>query len=276
MLSRCACFLTTREGVVMLKGRIAVVTGASAGIGEAITRELVAQNAPVVMNARRADRLEGLRAELGAEDVCFVAGDAADPAIITQLLDRARETFGGGTHDADLVVVNAGRGLKGSVLDSDPAQWESLFRTNVIAAAHLMRQAAARLTADRSTVTQDGPWLKQPRDIIVIGSVVGRHLSPFSSMYGSTKFALHSLVEATRRELAPKGVRVSLVEPAFVKSEFQSVAGYDPKWFDGVQERIGPVLEPADVARLVTHIASLPARVHLGDVLLRPTRQDYP
>lgn len=260
----------------MLSGRIAVVTGASAGIGEAITRELVAKNATVVMNARRHERLAALKSELGAEDVDFVTGDAADPQVITQLLDKAKAGFGTGTREADIVVVNAGRGLKGSVLDSDPAEWEALFRTNVLAAAYLIRQASHRLIADRATVTQHSDWLKQPRDIIVIGSVVGRHLSPFSSMYGSTKFALHSLVEGTRRELAPKGVRVTLIEPAFVKSEFQSVAGYDPKWFEGVQERIGPVLEPADVAQLVSHIASLPARVHMGDVLLRPTRQDYP
>jgi len=260
----------------MLKGRIAVVTGASAGIGEAITRHLVSLNAAVVMNARRADRLASLKSELGPEDVDFVAGDAAEPQVVTKLLDTAKAGFGAGASEADLVVVNAGRGLKGSVLDSDTAEWESLFRTNVIAAAHLIRQAAHRLVADRSSVTQHSDWLKQPRDIIVIGSVVGRHLSPFSSMYGSTKFALHSLVEATRRELAPKGVRITLIEPAFVKSEFQSVAGYDPKWFEGVQERIGPVLEPADVAQLVAHVASLPARVHMGDVLLRPTRQDYP
>lgn len=260
----------------MLQGRIAVVTGASAGIGEAITRELVAQQATVVMNARRAERLSALQAELGAEDVAFVAGDAAEPEVLTRLLDTARATFGAGTREADLVIVNAGRGLKGSVLDSDPSQWESMFRTNVIAAAHLMRLAAQRLTADRASVTQDGAWLKQPRDIVVIGSVVGRHLSPFSSMYGSTKFALHSLVEATRRELSPKGVRVTLIEPGFVASEFQGVAGYDPKWFAGVQEKIGPVLVPEDVAKLISSIVALPARVHVGDVLMRPTRQEYP
>jgi len=260
----------------MLNGRIAVVTGASAGIGEAITRELVRQNATVVMNARRRERLDAIKAELGPEDVDFVCGDAADPAVMTRLLDTARAGFGAGKREADLVVVNAGRGLKGSVLDSDTSQWEDMFRTNVIAAAHLLRQAAQRMIADRTNVTQDGEWLKQPRDIVVIGSVVGRHLSPFSSMYGSTKFALHSLVEATRREVSPKGVRVTLVEPAFVKSEFQSVAGYDPKWFEGVQEKIGPVLEGSDVAQLIAHIVSMPARIHLGDVLIRPTRQEYP
>ena len=118
--------------------------------------------------------------------------------------------------------------------------------------------------------------LTHPRDIVVLGSTVGRHISPFSSMYGSTKFAVNSLAEAARRELGPKGIRVTLVEPGFVVSEFQGVAGYDPEWFKGVVERIGPVLTPADVARTVGFIVSQPAAVHINDIVIRPTRQDYP
>jgi NADP-dependent 3-hydroxy acid dehydrogenase YdfG len=118
--------------------------------------------------------------------------------------------------------------------------------------------------------------LDRPRDILVMGSTVGRHISPFSSMYGSTKFAANSLAEAARRELGPKGIRVSLIEPGFVESEFQGVAGYDPKWFEEVKTRIGPVLQPPDIARLVTTIVSQPAHVHMSDVLIRPTRQEYP
>jgi NADP-dependent 3-hydroxy acid dehydrogenase YdfG len=105
---------------------------------------------------------------------------------------------------------------------------------------------------------------------------VGRHISPFSSMYGSTKFALHSLTEALRREVGPKGVRVTVVEPAVVKSEFQSVAGYDAGTFGAFMEKIGPVLEPGDVARAIGFVLEQPSNVHLYDVALRPTRQDYP
>ena len=110
----------------------------------------------------------------------------------------------------------------------------------------------------------------------MIGSNVGRHISPFSSMYGSTKFAVNSLAEALRREVGPRGIRVTLIEPGFVKSEFQGVAGYDPAWFEGVLTKIGPVLEPEDVARAVSFVASQPAHVHVSDVLVRPTRQEYP
>ena len=95
-------------------------------------------------------------------------------------------------------------------------------------------------------------------------------------MYGSTKFAVNSLAEAARRELGPKGIRVTLIEPGFVESEFQQVAGYTQDWFAEVKTRIGPVLTPADIARTITFVVSQPPAVHVSDVLIRPTRQDYP
>ena len=83
-------------------------------------------------------------------------------------------------------------------------------------------------------------------------------------------------LEASRRELGPKGIRVTLIEPGFVESEFQGVAGYKPEWFAEVKGRIGPVLKPEDVARTIGFIVQQPAHVHVSDVLIRPTRQDYP
>lgn len=268
-----------RYGALMsdmpLRDRISIVTGASAGIGEAVARELIRLGSPVVLNARRNESLDRLVEEFGSEDAAAVPGDAADPATITRMLDTARDTFGGGRKDADLVVVNAGRGLNGSVLTSDASQWEEMIRTNILAAALLIREAGKRML--KSTEGRSGPdVLDAPRDIVVIGSTVGRHVSPFSSMYGSTKFAIHGMVEGVRRELGPKGIRVTLIEPAFVVSEFQGVAGYDPKWIRDVWDRIGPVLTPGDVARCIAYTVMQPPAVHVSDLLVRPTRQDYP
>lgn len=275
-----------------LSGRIAVVTGASAGIGLAIAQELAAQGARVVINARRAEVLKQVADDINAKSsehrkaddrqlgegpVCVpVAGDCSEQGVIDQLLNTAKRSFGA---EADLVVVNAGRGLSGSVLTSDTTQWDEMVRTNILGAAAMMRSAARRLTSlvPEGETGQSGAWLKRAgRDMIVIGSVVGRNVSPYSSMYGGTKFAVHGMVEGVRRELAPRGVRVSLVEPGFVISEFQGVAGYDPAWFKGVMEKIGPALDPADIARAIAFVASQPAHVHIADILLRPTRQEYP
>ncbi len=258
-----------------LKGRIAVVSGASAGIGLAAAEHLVHLGAAVVLNARRADKLKAACARFGPEDAAAVAGDCADPRVISELLDTAKHTFGGGSREADLIVVNAGRGLAGSVLSSDPTQWEEMIRTNQLGAAYLLRDAGARLLKDIGSRTGQAV-LDRPRDIIVVGSTVGRHISPFSSMYGSTKFAVNALAEAARRELGPKGIRVSLLEPGFVESEFQGVAGYDPKWFEEIKSKIGPPLTPSDIARMIAFIASQPPAVHVSDLLIRPTRQEYP
>lgn len=234
-------------------------------------RECVRLGAKAVVNGRRSDRVAALAKELGGEQtVRGVVGDCADEGVIQQLLHAAHQLGG-----ADLVVVNAGRGLKGGAMDSDTAQWEEMIRTNILGAARLLR-ACGSVLAKQSEGLQGAAVLHKARDLIVIGSVVGRHVSPFSAMYGSTKFAVHGLTEATRRELGPKGVRVSLIEPGFVVSEFQGVAGYADEWFAQVVEKIGPPLTPADVARTIAFVASQPAGVHISDVMIRPTRQDYP
>lgn len=268
-----------------LANRTAIVTGASAGIGLAIAERLVARGARVVVNARRADRLSALAQKLNAEHghgktVCVaVPGDAAAQATIDRMFEAAAQ-FSGSGGCTDLVVINAGRGLSGSVSTSDVSQWEDMVRTNLLGAARLMRTAAQRLTAACDVAEGEagaqGSWLNAPRDIVLLGSTVGRHISPFSSMYGSTKFALHSLGEALRREIGPKGVRVSVIEPGVVESEFQAVAGYDPSNFGAFMRRIGPVVQPDDVARSVEFIVSQPAHIHVADLLIRPTRQEYP
>lgn len=262
-----------------LAGRAAIVTGATAGIGLAIARDLASHGACVVINGRRAERLDAIARELNAGHAtaaaASVVGDCAEQSVIDAMFDTARRAFG---TDASCVVVNAGRGLNGSVVTSDPTQWEEMIRTNLLGAARLVRTAAHRMlgSSDPAKAPLAPDWTSRPRDIVVIGSVVGRHVSPFSSMYGSTKFGVHGLTEGVRREIGPKGIRVSLVEPAFVVSEFQGVAGYKDEWFKGVLEKFGPVLEPTDVARVVSFIAGQPAAVHVGNVLVRPTRQEYP
>lgn len=256
-----------------LSGRIAVVTGASAGIGLAVVESLVEGGARVVASARRAERLGELCARLGEERVVAVAGDAADPGAIERMLDGAADRFG---READLVIANAGRGLRGSPLTSDASEWEAMFRINVLGATRLLRAAAERMLASGPDPKEGPAWLERARDLIAISSNVGKHISPFSSMYGSSKFALTSIAEAMRRELAGKGIRVTAVHPGIVRSEFQEVAGYDPVSFGEFMDSIGPVLTPADVARTVRFIASQPANVSINDVMIRPTRQEYP
>ena len=255
-----------------LSDRIAIVTGASAGIGAAIADELYRRGARIVVNARRHDRLDAWAEGKDATRVEIVVGDAGEHATVDAMFDQAKAKWG---RDVDLVVVNAGRGLAGSVTDSDLDQWEEMVRTNVVGAAYLLRQAANHM-APRDREGPGFDWPKSARDIVVLGSIAGKHISPFSSMYGSTKFAVGSLAESLRRELSGRGVRVTLLAPAVVESEFQGVAGYDSETFGGFMQKIGPVLQPADIADMVGYVVSRPAHVHVNDVVIRPTRQEYP
>ena len=247
--------------------RIAVVTGASSGIGEATVRRFVAEGLAVVGNARSAEKLAALEGELGAAFV-GVTGDAGDAATVSAVLDTAVTRFGA---PADLVVVNAGRGLGGAVTEVDLDAFEEVQRLNVTGAFRLMQKAARQMVE-----AQVEGFPEKAADIVVIGSVVGRNVSPFSAAYGATKFAVHSLTEALRREVGPKGVRVSLVEPGFVLSGFQDAAGYSDAMVDGLKDKFGPFLVSDDIADAIYYIISRPPHIAVGDLLVRPTRQDYP
>ena len=247
--------------------RIAIITGATSGIGEATAKKFIASGYAVVGNGRNAEKLRALETELG-EGFSGVAGDACDDSVIDRLFAAAADRFG---RPADIVVANAGRGLGGSVKDADLSRFEEILKLNVTGVLALLQKAAQQMVA-----TQQTGFPKQAADIVVIGSVVGRHISPFSAVYGSTKFAVHSLAEGLRREVGPKGVRVSLVEPGIVISGFQDGAGYSDGMVETFKERFGPLLYGEDIADAINYLVSLPPHVHVSDIMVRPTRQDYP
>ena len=246
--------------------RIAIVTGATSGIGEATARRFITSGYAVVGNGRNAEKLHALEQEFGAA-FCGVAGDATDSAVLEQLFASAIERFG---KPADIVVANAGRGLGGSVKDADLTRFEAMLKLNVTGALELLQKAARKMVIEQTS------FPKQAADIVIIGSVVGRHISPFSAVYGATKFAVHSLAEGLRREVGPKGIRVSLVEPGIVISGFQDGAGYDDKMVQTFEDKFGPLLHGEDVANAIHYIVSQPPHVHISDIMVRPTRQDYP
>jgi NADP-dependent 3-hydroxy acid dehydrogenase YdfG len=247
--------------------RIATVTGATSGIGEATTRKFVAAGFGVVGNGRNAAKLAALEKEMGSA-FCGVVGDAADDTVLEELFASAIDRFG---RTVDIVVANAGRGLGGSVKDASLSQFEDLLKINVTGTLALLQKAAQRMVDAQQNV-----YPKSAADIVIVGSVVGRHISPFSAVYGASKFAVHALAEGLRREVGPKGVRVSLVEPGFVLSGFQAVAGYSDEMVQSFEDRLGPLLVGDDVANAIHFIVSQPPHVHISDIVVRPTRQDYP
>ena len=247
--------------------RVAIVTGASSGIGEATARKFVAAGFAVVGLARNAEKLAALEQALGS-GFRGVAGDATDNGVLDALFATAEKHFG---KPADIVVANAGSGLKGSVKDADLTQFEEMFRVNVGATLALL-QKAARLMFE----TQQRAFPKTAADIVIIGSVAGRNISAFSAVYGSTKFAVRGLAEGLRREVATQGVRVTLIEPGIVLTGFQAAADYSKEMVQGFEDKFGPLLSAEDVANSVHYVVTQPPHVHVSDIMIRPTRQDYP
>jgi NADP-dependent 3-hydroxy acid dehydrogenase YdfG len=247
--------------------RIAIITGATSGIGEATARKFIASAFGVVGNGRNTAKLAALENELGSA-FRGVAGDAADSAVLNRLFDEARSWFG---RPANIVVVNAGRGLSGSITKVDRTQFDEMLRINVSGALELLQKAARSMLEGREASVSP-----RSADIVIIGSVAGRHISPFSAAYGATKYAVHALAEGLRREAGPKGVRVTLVEPAVVLSGFQAVAGYNEDTVRTFKEKFGPLLTGADIAEAIYFVVTRPSHVHVSDIIVRPTRQDYP
>lgn len=251
--------------------RIAVITGAGSGIGEAAAVALSRKGVRVVLNGRNIARLIKVRETIGDPANCIIVpGDVADPSVPEACMTASRETWG---EWPDIYVASAGRGLPGTVTSSDPALWDELIDTNIKGLMHQLRTVGSRMLLQAG----DGrDFVSAPLDIVVIGSSIGRNVSPFNSVYGATKFATHGLTEALRRQLGPQGIRVSLLEPGLVKTGFQQAAGYDLDWFDGYAKEVGPVLTAEDIAQVITFLVDLPGNVHLDNISIRPTRQAYP
>ncbi|BDV42777.1 oxidoreductase [Geotalea uraniireducens] len=248
-----------------LTGKTAIVTGASSGIGRATALALARDGAAVVLFARREERLTELATEITAAGgkALTVTGDAGNETDIDRLLARAVGwSDGGGRYD--IVVANAGRGLAGGILNSDEAAWQEIYRTNVLGVARLLRRAGQYLVGRRQG------------DIVVIGSAVGRNISPFSGFYGSSKFAVGAIAEALRREVCAHGVRVSLVMPGIVVSGFQGVAGYDEENFGKSVAQFGKLLEPQAIADGIHWLLTLPPHVNVNEIMIRPTGQTFP
>jgi NADP-dependent 3-hydroxy acid dehydrogenase YdfG len=247
--------------------RVAIVTGATSGIGESIARKFINSGFAVLGSGRNEKKLKDLEKEFG-NFFYGVAGNITDDIVIEKLFKSSVEIFG---READIVVANAGRGLGGSVTTADADDFENIMKINVSSVLKILQKAANKMIK-----FQEENFPEKAADIVIIGSIVGRHVSPFSAVYGATKFAVHALAEGLRREVGPKGVRVTLIEPAVVISGFQAAAGYTDELVDGFKEKFGPLLVGDDVANAVDYIVNQPPHVHISDIVIRPTRQDYP
>jgi NADP-dependent 3-hydroxy acid dehydrogenase YdfG len=186
--------------------RVALVTGASSGIGAALARELARQGAAVVLFARREERLQEVAATIGREGgrAIAVTGDVTRRADLDRAVAAGREAFG----QLDVVVANAGFGVSGVFEALSVDDYRRQFETNVFGVLHTIYAALEDLKATRGTLA-------------IVGSVVGHIAPPGNSPYTMSKFAVRALADALRPELAPHGVAVVQITPGFVASEIR-------------------------------------------------------
>jgi NADP-dependent 3-hydroxy acid dehydrogenase YdfG len=244
-----------------LARRIALVTGASSGIGEATAIALAEAGAKVAIAARRRDRLDDLAARLqvlGAEPLVLPA-DLLDESEAQRIVADTEAHYG----RLDILVNNAGVMYLEPVAEADLGRWRRMLELNVLS---LIASTQAALRGMRE---------RREGDIVNIASTAGRIANPMAAAYSATKFGVVAFSEALRREVYQDRVRVSVIEPGLVATELRDHIGHAAvkdainAWADGLRQ-----LQPDDVAEAILFCVTRPPHVCINEVLMRPTDQE--
>jgi NADP-dependent 3-hydroxy acid dehydrogenase YdfG len=243
-------------------GRVALVTGASSGIGRAVARALCARlGMRVGATARRADRLAQLASELadGPGELLPLPADLRDEGQILALFSTLRQRWGG----VDVMVNNAGLGHVAPLIAGETDKWREMLEVNVLALCICTREAVQ----DMQRRGVDG-------HVIHLSSMGGHRVPKGSGVYAATKFAVRALTEGLRQELRDRGspVRVTAISPGLVETEFAAHCFGGEQQAREIYGRF-KVLEAGDVAEAVLYALGAPPHVQVHDILVRPTDQ---
>jgi NADP-dependent 3-hydroxy acid dehydrogenase YdfG len=256
--------MSVAAGTPVLGGTVALVTGASSGIGAATAISLAAHGAAVALVARRKDRLEAVAAEINDRGGTAVPleADITDPEQATTAVARAVRELG----RIDTLVNNAGVMLLGPVADAPIAEWQQMIDLNVLGLLYCAHAALPHLLH----AAEEAP--RQVADMVNISSVAGRFARTGNGVYALTKFGIGAFSESLRQELARRYVRLCLVEPGATDTE---LAGHNrPEVLDAIRSQIGATIEAGDVADAITYIVTRPRHVAINELLIRPTEQE--
>lgn len=240
-----------------LKGKTVLITGASAGIGAACARKFAAEEAKLILIARRRDKLEALATELKTES-CLIELDIRDRQAVEAAIEGLPSDFAG----IDVLVNNAGlgRGLD-KFHEGDIDGWEEMIDTNIKGLLYISR-AVTPLMVKRGA-----------GQVINIGSVAGHEVYPGGNIYCATKHAVNGITKGMRMDLVDTNVRVSTVDPGLVETEFSQVRFYgDTERAKTVYQGYKP-LTGDDVAEAVVWIADRPDHVQIGEIIILPSAQ---
>ena len=250
-----------------LEGTVALVTGASSGIGAATAHSLAAQGATVALLARRRERLEELAGAIRAEGgtALVVEADITD----RQRAEEAVERVVGELGRLDTLVNNAGLMHIAPVANASVEEWDQMLQINVQGLLYMTRAALPHLLR----AAEDSP--RRVADLVNISSTAGRVARPGTAVYNLTKYGLNGFAEALRQEVMQNRVRVSVIEPGTVDTELSSHLS------DGVRQAVEAqikdmeLLRPEDIADAVTYVVTRDRRVAVNEILVRASEQTW-
>ena len=248
--------------IKQLEGTVALVTGASSGIGEATALALADRGARLAIVARRKDRLEQLAQRIG-DGTLVIEADVTSAEHAQRAVERTASELG----RLDILINNAGVMLLGPVEDAPLAEWERMVSVNVAGLLYCAHAALPHLLR----TAEDGP--RQVADMVNISSVAGRVARNGSGVYNLTKFGVGAFSESLRQEVAPRHLRVSVVEPGAVDTELSS--HNRPVIQQGIKQRFASVerLRSEDIADSIAYIVTRPRRAAINEILIRPSEQ---
>jgi len=249
-----------------LNATVALVTGASSGIGAATARELARRGAAVVIAARRRDRLEALAQEIeqAGGRALAIETDVTDQEQVKRLIAETVDALG----RLDTVINNAGVMLIGPTVDAPVEEWDRMIALNLQGLLDVAHAALPHLLA----AAADEP--RRVADLVNISSVAGRVARQGAAVYNLTKHGVGAFSEALRQEVTGRHVRVSLVEPGAVDTELPDHIRDDIR-----DKMMGPMtsierLESEDIADAITYIVTRPRHIAVNELLIRPTEQE--
>jgi NADP-dependent 3-hydroxy acid dehydrogenase YdfG len=241
-----------------LEGKVAAITGASSGIGEATAVALADAGAKVSLGARRKDRLDALVERIG-DGALAIETDIGDEEQARAFVQRTKDELGG----FDILINNAGVMLLGPLLAQQGDDWRTMVDVNILGLVYCSHAALAIMAEQQSG------------HIVNISSVAGRIARAGSAVYNFTKWGVTGFSEALRQEAAYVNVRVTCVEPGFVDTELQG-HNTNPMVVEATQkmrDEIGKVLEAEDIADAILYAVSRPEHMGVNEMLVRPTKQ---
>jgi NADP-dependent 3-hydroxy acid dehydrogenase YdfG len=247
----------------VLDNTVALVTGASSGIGAATATALAAQGAAVALAARRQDRLDSLAAAIRDQGgtALVLECDVTDEQQATDAVERTVAELG----RLDTLINNAGVMLLGPVVGAPLSEWQRMVELNVLGLLYCAHAALPHLIS----AAEGGP--RQVADIVNISSVAGRAARTGNGVYALTKFGVGAFSESLRQEVASRYVRVSLVEPGATATELAS--HNRPEVLDSIRSQFGQTMDAGDIADAISYIVTRPRHVAVNEMLIRPTEQ---